>query len=44
MNLIPNTDEGQKPENPVLEILSVTICQHLFQVEFRIKFIKSFQF
>jgi hypothetical protein len=34
MNRIPITDEGQKSENPVLEILSVTILQHLFQENF----------
>ena len=39
MNHILITDEGQKPENPNLKILSVTICQLLFQGEFRIKFI-----
>jgi len=39
MNRIPIADEGQKSENPNVEILSVTICQHLFQAEFRIKFI-----
>lgn len=38
MNRIPITDEGQKSENPNLEILSVTICPQLFQAEFRIKF------
>ena len=38
MNRIPITDEGQKSENPVLNILSVTIYPQLFQVEFRIKF------
>ena len=42
MNRIPITNEGQKSGNPNLEILSVTICQHLFQVEFRIKFIMHF--
>jgi len=42
MNRIPIADEGQKSENPNVEILSVTICQHLFQAEFRIKFIMHF--
>jgi hypothetical protein len=41
MNRIPITDEGQKSENPILEILSVTICHQLFQVEFRIKFVQT---
>jgi hypothetical protein len=34
MNRIPIADKGQKPENPNPEILSVTICQHLFQESF----------
>jgi len=39
MNFIPITDEGQNPENPALEILSVTIYPQLILVEFRIKLI-----
>jgi hypothetical protein len=39
MNRIPITGKWQKSGNPILKILSVTICPQLIPVEFRIKFV-----